>query len=270
MKSTKILMTGAALAAVTMLGACATAPAGQEMNDPYEATNRAIHGFNKEVDRNVLRPVGMAAASLPEGLRIPVSNFAENTALPGHVINTMLQGDFGGAVQNSMRFLINTTVGVLGLADPASAVGLPAVESDFGATLAYWGAPEGAYLELPLLGPSTERDALGRVVDFVLDPLDGLVIDDKVAGGALETYSTSATLAELAIDRGTYARTIDSVYESADSYAQLRMAYLQSRRYALEQTNQASVFLDPYADAAGAAAAPAASGAYINPYEDFQ
>ena len=269
MKLNKMLTSGVALMALGAMAACSPAPAGQDIHDPYEETNRAIHGFNKSLDTAVLRPVGEAAAQLPEGLRMPVSNFAENTALPGHIVNNALQGDLGGVITNTMRFFLNTTVGVFGLADPAGALGIEAVETDFGATLAKWGAVEGAYVELPVLGPSTERDAVGRVVDFVLNPLDGLAIDTDFADGALSAYSTGATVAELAIDRGVYGGMIDSIYyESADSYAQLRNFYLQNRRFALGSTNQASGFVDPYGDADAAPAA--AGGAYINPYEDFQ
>lgn len=264
----KMLTSSVGLMALAAVAACSPAPAGQEIHDPYEQTNRAVHEFNKGLDSAVLRPVGQAAAQVPEGLRIPVSNFAANTALPGYVVNNVLQGDIGGVVTNTMRFLLNTTVGVFGLADPAGALGIEAVETDFGATLAKWGAVEGAYVELPVFGPSTERDAVGRVVDFVLNPLDGLAIDNDFANGAMEAYGTPTTLANLAFARGTYGATIDAMYyESADSYAQLRNFYLQNRRYALGATNQASGFVDPYGESDAAPAA--APGAYINPYEDF-
>jgi phospholipid-binding lipoprotein MlaA len=253
------------LAAVTLLAlaACTPAPPDGGMNDPFEATNRAVHQFNKDVDRAILRPAGQAAAALPEAIRIPVVNFSNNADLPGMVLNNVLQGDVGGAVQNTMRFIINSTVGVLGLADPAGAIGLTEVETDFGQTLAVWGVPEGAYVELPLLGPSTERDAVGTIVDFALDPL-GEVGLNRLGNGAMDRYDIGAWVAEQVIDRGTFGGTVDSVlYESADSYAQTRLLYLQNRRFELGESGQGG-YLDPYADGS------AADEIYIDPYEASQ
>jgi phospholipid-binding lipoprotein MlaA len=166
--------------------------------------------------------------------------------LPGTVVNNLLQGDIGGAATNTLRFIVNTTVGIAGLADPAGAIGLREVETDFGATLAVWGVPEGAYLELPGFGPSTERDAAGRVVDLVLDPLGRL---DWVPH-EMQEYSFPAQVAEEVVERGQLGDTFDDIlYGSADSYAQARLIYLQNRRYELGQDLTAE-------------------DRYINPYED--
>ncbi|EYD78368.1 Lipoprotein VacJ [Rubellimicrobium mesophilum DSM 19309] len=225
---------------------CTVAPPETGINDPYEPFNRQVHAFNKSLDQAVLRPLARAGGHAPEGLGEPVVNFAGNAGLPGTVVNNLLQGDIGGAATNTLRFLVNTTVGLAGLADPASAIGLHEVETDFGATLARWGVPEGAYLELPVLGPSTERDATGRVVDLLLDPLDRL---DRVPR-EMRDYALPAQLAEEAIDRARLGATFDDVlYGSADSYAQARLIYLQNRRFELGE-DQAS------------------EDRYINPYED--
>ncbi len=225
---------------------CTAAPPGTGINDPYEPFNRQVHAFNTGLDRAVLRPLSRSASGAPEGLGQPVVNFAANVGLPGTVVNNLLQGDVGGAATNTLRFLLNSTVGLLGLADPAGAIGLHEVETDFGATLARWGVPEGAYLELPLLGPSTERDATGRLVDFVLDPLPH--IDDVPQ--RVKDFALPAQLAEQAIDRARLGATFDDVlYGSADSYAQARLIYLQNRRYELGQDQQSE-------------------DRYINPYED--
>jgi len=254
---------GAAIVAL-MLAGCSVAPAGVEIHDPYEQANRAIHGFNKDVDSALLRPAGQLAAHLPEAIRVPVTNFSDNAGLPGTVLNNLLQGDIGGAATNTMRFILNTTIGVLGLADPASAVGLHEVKTDFGATLAVWGVPEGAYVELPVLGPSTERDALGSVVDLIVNPFDWMN-PDMAAVGILDTWDRPAWVAEQVIDRGVFGGTVDSVlHESADSYAQMRLLYLQNRRFELGQTGQGG-HVDPYADAA---AAPYAGSLYIDPYAE--
>lgn len=238
------------------LAACGPAPVGDVINDPYEANNRAVHAFNKGLDQALLRPAGRASRHLPEAIRVPVSNFAHNAGLPSAIVNNVLQGDIGGAATNVMRFVLNTTVGVFGLADPAGAIGLYEVEADFGGTLARWGVPEGAYLELPVLGPSTERDAAGRVVDYILDPL-GHIGNERFEPIRQGQYP--AWVAEQAIDRGQFLDTVDSVlYESADSYAQMRLMYLQNRRYQLGQ-QAGDDYIDPYGG----------GSAYIDPYEDL-
>ena len=209
-----------------LLAGCSVAPPGVDIHDPYEAVNRDIHAFNKGVDRALLRPAGQVAAALPEVVRQPVVNFSDNAGLPGAVLNGILQGDVEGVTVNTMRFVINSTVGLFGLLDPAGELGLAAQDTDFGETLAVWGVAEGAYLELPLMGPSNERDAVGRIVDLVIDPLDRLGSD------TLSTWATPARVAEQVIDRGRFGQTIDSVlYDSADSYAQTRLLSLQNRRF---------------------------------------
>lgn len=233
-----------------LLAGCSVAPPGAGVHDPYEGLNRQVHAINKTVDRAVLRPLGRASAGAPEAVTRPVVNFSNNAGLPGTVVNNLLQGDLDGAARNSLRFVVNTTVGVLGLADPAGAIGLREVETDFGATLALWGVPEGAYLELPGFGPSTERDAAGRVMDFLIDPLDGLgEVPDPV-----RDLSFPAKVAEQVVERGQFGSTFDEIlYDSADSYAQARLIYLQNRRFELGQQPAATdedYYFDPYAETA--------------------
>lgn len=226
---------------LALAAACSPAPPGVEIHDPYEAANRQVHAFNRAIDRAALRGAGQAGDALPEEVRISVVNFSDNAALPGMVVNGLLQGDVGGAATNTMRFVLNSTVGVLGLFDPAGAIGLAEQETDFGETLAVWGVPEGAYLELPVIGPSTERDAAGFFVDMLLDPLG------QFATGEQLRAARAARAAEVVIERGSYAETIDSVlYDSADSYAQARLVYLQNRRFELDEGG-ATAAVDPYA-----------------------
>jgi phospholipid-binding lipoprotein MlaA len=248
-----LLLRPAGLAlALLATAACSVAPPGVDIHDPYEPVNRQVHAFNVGLDSAILRPTSRAAAQLPPEVRRPIANFADNVGLPGTVLNGLLQGDIGGAATNTFRFLINSTVGVLGLFDPAGAIGLAADKTDFGETLAVWGIPEGAYLELPILGPSTERDALGEIVDFLIDPLKNVGTD------AMRRYGTVARVAARIIDRVQYASTVDSIlYESADSYAQLRLFYLQNRRFEL-------------AGAAGNTYLPPETGLYIDPYAELQ
>jgi len=224
------------------LSACATVQPGAEINDPYENTNRQIHAFNKGLDRAVLRPAGQIAAATPDEITVPITNFADNVGLPGMVANGLLQADIGGAATNTMRFLINTTVGIGGLFDPAGAIGLHEETTDFGETLSVWGVGEGAYVELPVFGPSTQRDAVGTVVDLVFDPLQHAGTVPQVE------YGTYARGADLAITRGRLFDTIDGVlYDSADSYAQARIAYLQNRRFDLGEATVTTEEIDPFA-----------------------
>ncbi len=238
-----LFKTGCVFVACAGLSACTTGETGQLINDPYEQTNRQIHAFNKGLDRNLLRPAGQVAAATPEEISGPISNFADNVGLPGAVANGLLQGDIGGAATNTMRFVVNTTVGVGGLLDPAGGIGLTEEKTDFGETLAVWGVGEGAYVEMPVLGPSTQRDAVGFVVDLFLDPLE------NVGLSTLNDYGTASRGLDLAITRGRFMETIDSVlYDSADSYSQARLAYLQNRRFDLGDTITAAEEIDPFAD----------------------
>ncbi len=237
------------LAVSLLLSACSVpgpggAPGG--IHDPYEETNRRNHEINRAIDRGLLRPAGKGYTTVvPVPVADTVSNFADNLSLPGMVVNNVLQGDFGGAVHNSFRFFVNTVFGIGGLGDPASEVGIDAVETDFGETLHVWGVPEGAYVELPLFGPSTERAAFGKAVDFVIDPL-GFVLPKPE-----KYYGTGVKVLSKVGSRGRYSDTIDSIlYESADSYAQSRIIYLQNRRFELGSDGDSS-YVDPYDDPYG-------------------
>ncbi len=235
----------ALVAVISAMAACTAPQPGAEFNDPYEDTNRAVHGFNKGLDRALVRPAGKAyGAILPDPVEQGVSNFAQNAGSPGDVVNNVLQGDVGGAFTNTFRFVINTTVGIVGLVDVAKAIGLEAEETDFGETLHVWGADEGAYIEMPFFGPSTERDAAGTIVDLFLNPLSYVLPSPE------SSYATFAKAGDLVGQRDRFASTIDSIlYESADSYAQSRSLYLQNRRFELGGDNDAlfeDIYEDPY------------------------
>lgn len=237
----RVLSAGLLLVLLSVTG-CAAPPPGAALNDPFESTNRRIHDFNVGLDRAVLRPAGQLANKAPEFVTGPVVNFSNNVSLPGMVVNNVLQGDIGGTVTNTMRFLLNSTVGVLGLFDPAGAIGITEEKTDFGETLAVWGVSEGPYVELPLLGPSTARDAVGEIVDFAMNPLDRVGLQPQI------DYGTYARVGEVIIDRGAFGDTLDSVlYDSADGYAQARLIYLQNRRFDLGET-AADGYIDPYAE----------------------
>ncbi len=234
-----------ALFVVVVLAGCAPRDVPSGINDPWEASNRQTHEFNKKLDKSLIRPAGNAfVTSIPQPVVTGVDNFADNLAAPSMVVNNILQANVEGAVANSWRFAINSTIGLVGIFDVASAMGIPEYETDFGETLHVWGAQEGPYVELPVLGPSTERDTIGRVVDLFTNPLSYVLPSpEKYAG-------TAATVAGKLGDRGRYSQTVDSVlYDSADSYAQGRLTYLQNRRYQLSgDAGLGDPYDDPYGD----------------------
>lgn len=234
------------LVAVLVGAGCAAQGEGQR-EDPLEPMNRRIHAVNKGVDTVVLRPVSRVTAPIfksPVGTGI--KNVANTLGTPADVANNILQGRVENAVHNTFRFALNATVGVAGIFDPATAMGLERRSTDFGETLHVWGAGEGPYLELPLFGPSTRRDAVGLVVDMAMDPMDHALPDDEAR------VATGIRLTSKLGDRARFGDTVDSIlYESADSYAQTRLLYLQSRRHELGQESADDEFIDPYEDALG-------------------
>jgi phospholipid-binding lipoprotein MlaA len=232
------------LAGVAALSACAPALTPAEIRDPAEVQNRDFHDFNVAVDKYFLRPVAKAVdAVAPDPLLQGVSNFADNLDMPKSVINNILQLRLEKAAENTLRFALNTTIGIGGLFDPATALGVPGDASDFGETLHVWGVPEGNYAELPLLGPTTDRDTLGSVVDYAMNPLR-LIIPPNYA-----LVPTGAKLVATFGDRGRYSETFDSIlYDSADGYAQARLIYLQNRRFELGMEAADDPNADPYED----------------------
>lgn len=236
-RSPRTLFLASALFATGLLSACATRTVEQkatgEIFDPYETTNRTVHDFNVVVDRVVFRPASKGYVSIvPEPMVDSFNHFAENLSMPGVMVDSLLQGKLEQTGTAFFRFVVNSTVGFAGLADPASDFQIPKVDTDFGETLHVWGFDEGAYVELPLYGPSTTRDAVGVVVNLFTNPLD--YTNPRPA----ENLGLYAEVVKRMGDRGRYSDTFDAMlYESADSYAQLRTLYLQNRRFELEGEN---------------------------------
>ena len=233
----------AGLAAALMLGlvACTTPDAPVEVFDPYEARNRSIHTFNVSLDRNVVRPVARAyGAVLPRPVRTGVSNLSDFLSTPGYMVNDLAQGNIEDAGHNATRLLMNAVFG-FGLLDTAAAAGVERRPADFGETLFTWGVPEGAFIERPVLGPSTERDLAGGIVDIVTNPT-AYALNRSVIW-----VSPGITAGDVLNWRYELGDTIDGVfYESADSYAQTRNTYLQNRRFELGQEDDFA--FDPYED----------------------
>ena len=223
----------------TILGAC-SAPLEVGISDPFEASNRQVHEINKSLDRNIVRPIAVFYGdSTPVQLQSAVNNIAMNFSLPSNSINYILQGEIKSASNSSMKFLVNSTLGVVGIYDASSQLGIKSEKTDFGETMAKWGIGEGPYLDILVLGPSNQRDGIGRMVDIVFDPV-GLI------GAGAKGVATFTSVAFGLSARSQFRESIDSIlYQSADSYAQSRLFFLQNRRYELG-TNQTVPYIDPY------------------------
>lgn len=217
------------LALAALAGCAVEAEPGALIADPYENVNRAVHSFNVAADTVVLRPVALAYNTVTPALfQHMISNFVDHLRLPVVFFNNIFQGDVDEALATLGRFGVNTIVGAGGLLDPATEFGLPYDPTDFGLTLASHDANEGPFIMLPLLGPSTGRDAVGRLVDFGLDPLTYIGVGDGT-GQTLAMVGRIATPPVVA--RAENFEIVDQVlYESEDSYVTLRAAYVQSRR----------------------------------------
>lgn len=255
----------ALLLAGAVLSACGQPDPALTRNkpfDPYEAENRRMHDFNRSLDRAIVRPAGTGySKAIPDDIEFVISNFSENMSLPSAIVNNILQGNGRGATQDFYRLLVNTTIGLGGLFDTATELDMPAkTGTDFGETLYVWGVHEGPYVELPLLGPSTSREAVGRTVDLFTNPLSYVLPSPE------KYIGTAAGVSSGLSQRGRYSGTIDSIlYESADSYAVSQSFYLQNRRFKLGKGN-GDGYLDPYGDGS-ASSEPAVSG-MTDPYED--
>ena len=240
------------LAMVLFMSACASEQAKQAAGgtyDPFEAENRGTHQFNKDMDRWIVGPMSQGyGKSTSGGVRDAFGNFASNLALPNDVINNLFQGELDSALQNTGRFAMNTIIGLGGFFDPASDVNMPRIEADFGQTLHVWGAAEGPYVEMPFLGPSNSRDAVGVVVDIALNPFIVILQDPQQYVGIF------AYILDAMGNRYEYDAVVEAIlYDSADSYAQARSIYLQNRRFDLGMSAE-ELYSDPYSD---------------DPYEDF-
>lgn len=244
----------AALLGLVLLGisGCATPPPEDdpdalaewnEINDPFEPANRAIFDFNAGVDRILIKPLAQGYRwLLPDYLRDAIHNILANLDEPVNFFNSVLQGDAERAATVLGRIVINSTVGVAGMFDVASSeFGLAPVEEDFGQTLAVWGADDGGYLVLPIFGPSSVRDGIGRGVDVFMDPLSYLFSNTDTQYIGITLFLVQG------ID--LRARNLDVLDEiertSIDFYATIRSLYRQQRTD-LINNGETDLELDPF------------------------
>lgn len=212
--------------AAALLQGCAQLAGPPVEHDPWERFNRTSYAFNDSLDRNLLKPAAeIYDAWIPEFLDRGISNFFSNLDDLVVTVNDLLQLKGRQFLSDGGRFLINTTLGVYGLFDVASAVGLPKHDEDFGQTLGYWGVPSGPYLVIPFLGPSTLRDGPAKLVDGQYDPMFAL---DAAAG----TDAYYGAFVVRAIDTRAQLLGASSILDTAalDPYAFTRDAWLQRRQ----------------------------------------
>lgn len=210
------------LVAIALLSGCATTGSLEEYRDPYEKYNRAVYKFNDGFDKALLKPIATGYRKiLPHPVRRSVGNFFRNLLEPTTIINDILQGKFEQAVTDSLRLLYNTSFGVFGLFDFATAIGIERHREDFGQTFAVWGFKPGPYIMLPFLGPTNFRDGIGLLPYY-------FVTDPRLYNP--ETNVNLALIAINAVDSRAQLLTGSKLLElQLDPYAFLRETYNQRR-----------------------------------------
>ncbi len=193
--------------------------------DPFESWNRAVFKLNSGLDTVLLEPAANAYRFvLPKFGRNRVRDFVDNLKTPVWFANDLLQGEWGRAGNSAARFGLNTTFGLLGTYDfAAHQADLPKHDEDFGQTLAVWGVGNGPYLMLPLLGPSTLRDAAGLGVDYAMDPLTWAEFEGD------DTFRIGRRVADVVDIRDRARDAFDQIGRAADPYSQAKSVYIQTR-----------------------------------------
>lgn len=237
----RLLTSGITLALALTLAGCATVPeASRDKRDPLEPLNRSVYAFNDGLDKAVLRPVARGyKKAVPTPIQTGVSNFFANAKYPVTLVNNLLQGKFTAALSDTARFTLNSTLGLGGLLDPATAAGLDVNDEDFGQTLGKWGVPPGPYLVLPLLGPYTVRDGIGSLADDFAEPR-AYIEEDRTRWSlwAADRFDRRVRLLEA-----------DALLDRAgDPYTFVRSAYLQRREYLVRDGDVPAEDTDPELD----------------------
>ncbi len=195
----------------------------EEVNDPFEELNRKTYEFNEKLDSKILKPTAQAYSKLPPPVKKGVTNFFNNLEEVDTSVNQLLQGKPKKSINDITRFVINSTIGIAGLFDVATKMGLERHEEDFGQTLAVWGVGEGPYIMLPVLGPSTLRDTLSRPVSSFLSVTFHMTETDvNIALKSVDALETRERLLE-----------VESLL-SGDKYAFVKDAYIQSMYYEIK------------------------------------
>ena len=218
----------------------ASSASAQTEKECFEKVSRGIFKFNQGFDNVILEPVAKAYNKLPEPIRNGTGNFTSNIATLLSVPNHVLQGNFRSAGHATGSFVINTTVGVLGLGNPAAALGLDSQKEDLGQTLGAYGIGGGCYFVLPILGPTTVRDSLGMIGDTMVDPFARVTWHEKeiknISGSKIDYVGVKAAAA---VDfRGDNMTNFESLEKnSIDLYASTKSLYLQNRNKKIKNSS---------------------------------
>jgi phospholipid-binding lipoprotein MlaA len=219
-----------ALGFAACLGTPALACAQEAQRDPWESFNRSMYATHEAVDRAVVEPVARGYRAItPRPLRRGVVNFLRNLRAPVIFANDLLQGEFRRAGTTAARFGINSTIGLVGVLDPATSMGLERHDEDFGQTLAVWGVESGPYIFVPLLGPTTLRDGAGRIIDIAFDPMTWAEFDEIEKVRIARTVVAGVAARELVLE------TVDDIRrDSVDPYVTVRTSYGLLRESAIQ------------------------------------
>lgn len=236
----------AATAVLLTVAGCASNDAAKSSGDPYENMNRKFYNFNDTLDKNFVEPVAKKYAQYtPDPVRNGITNFFDNTGYLNTIANDLLQGKLTQTASDSGRFLVNSTIGIGGLFDPATSMGLKQHNEDLGQTFGKWGAKEGAYLMLPLMGPSSFRDVGSPVMDMFLNPLTYFASVVTIPAGVVSAVNTRANLLDATRIRDQAA---------LDPYTFVREAWRQQREYDIYDGNPPGDGYEDYIEGQGDAA----------------
>ena len=209
-----------------------TVPKAKAAEECFEGVSRSIFKFNMAFDRTILKPIAKGYNKLPEPIKSGTSNFTSNIATLLSIPNSLLQGDIKQLGHSTGSFLVNSTVGILGVFDPAEKMGLKPHKEDVGQTLGTYGVGPGCYLVLPILGPSTARDSFGLIADTFVDPFAHVTIRENqllgVSGNDIDYYSVKGvTAVDFRADNNKNFESFEK--NSLDLYSSFKSVYLQSR-----------------------------------------
>ena len=209
----------------------------------FEKTSRAIFKFNMGFDRTILKPVAKGYNKLPKPIKKGTGNFTSNLATLLSVPNHLLQGNIKDAGSATASFLVNSTVGILGIGNPAEKLGLKTTKEDVGQTLGSYGIDTGCYFVLPILGPTTARDSFGMIADSFIDPFAHVTLREKellgISGNKIDYYGVKGATG---VDfRGDNMKNFDSLEKnSIDMYSSMKSIYLQDRERKINNSQETS------------------------------
>ena len=207
----------------------------------FEGTSRAIFKFNMGFDNAILEPIAKGYNKLPEPIKNGTSNFTSNIATLLSIPNHVAQGNFKNAGDATASFLINSTIGIIGLTNPAEKMGLKAQKEDVGQTLGSYGVGPGCYFVLPILGPTTARDSIGMIADSFVDPFAHVTWrENELFGTSGNQIDYIAVKSTTAVDfRADNEVNFDSLEEnSIDLYASFKSLYLQNRENKINNSDK--------------------------------